>query len=368
MSDFNVEIKNYQILGLAKLSFPEGLTVIVGNSNNGKTSIFRAIESLIYNKSGNSFVKSGEKYTAVAVKEGSNVVIWKKDVDSVGLYRVNGKTFNKVGRGQLPEVASALGMSEIDVNGEKVRINFLRQMEYPFLLDKNPTQLFEFLSMSNDGNRLNEIFGRMRSDLKVTNSDIDRTVGQIDSYKEIVAREKVILQNYSGIDKLADSVLSYDGEFNSYDELVDEYNRLKGMRDKLLSLRDSVRSLKDKKLDLDKSFSPLESLVSDYSSMVSSYKSLALSKSSLVKIKSSVSNLKSSVASYESVLSSISIDDIKSSVVSYSSLVSDYSSITRMHSDISTLSSTLSSLSSSKASVEKELSVFKVCPLCGHLL
>ena len=41
-----VQIKNYQIIKDANLEFIPGLNVIIGPSNNGKTSILKAIKAL----------------------------------------------------------------------------------------------------------------------------------------------------------------------------------------------------------------------------------------------------------------------------------------------------------------------------------
>ena len=47
-----VKIKDYQVIKDIDLDFDKGLTAIVGTSNNGKSSILRAIEGAIFNKIG----------------------------------------------------------------------------------------------------------------------------------------------------------------------------------------------------------------------------------------------------------------------------------------------------------------------------
>ena len=61
MSDkFVVTVKDFQSIHSANLDFPTGLTIITGKTNGGKTAIFRAIDSALFNK-GDDYMISGVK-------------------------------------------------------------------------------------------------------------------------------------------------------------------------------------------------------------------------------------------------------------------------------------------------------------------
>ncbi len=60
MNNMDISIKNYQIISKAELSFIPGLNVIVGPSNNGKSSILKGIKALLYTVPGTSPIKQGE--------------------------------------------------------------------------------------------------------------------------------------------------------------------------------------------------------------------------------------------------------------------------------------------------------------------
>ena len=51
MENFNVNLHNFQSISDANLEFVEGLNLIVGQSNSGKTAILRAINSVVDNPS-----------------------------------------------------------------------------------------------------------------------------------------------------------------------------------------------------------------------------------------------------------------------------------------------------------------------------
>ena len=54
-----VSIRDFQIIKKASLTFKPGLTAIIGQSNNGKSAIFRAIKSCVYNEPGATSIRNG---------------------------------------------------------------------------------------------------------------------------------------------------------------------------------------------------------------------------------------------------------------------------------------------------------------------
>lgn len=364
MSKFSVQVQNYQIIEHARLDFENGLNIIVGPSNNGKTAILRAIESAIYNKAGNSFIRHGTEATAVGIKVEDHTVVWRKSADA-GMYKVDGQSYNKIGRGQLIEVADALHMSEIEVNSDKVRINFLKQMEYPFLLDKNPSQLFEFLSMSNDSDKLASIFYSMRSDLRTTNSSIDNTIGQIDTYKSVIQRDEITLKNYKGIDQLTDKILSYDTKVNQYTNLVELIRSIGEKRRTLLESRDKILSLRKLKTDSDSIMTRLDQSVPNLEPLSKAIQSLTEKKRILIEQRNKVLALRKQLADTESVLEQIPVEKIQSLQTLIQSLNQSLATLEGKRSVLSAKASNIESLKSQLDSVTESLSSFKSCPLCG---
>jgi len=235
---FRLRIKNFQIIKRADMTFKPGLNVIVGPTNNGKSAIFRAIEAAIFNKSTDNVITSGERAAAVGVEYNGHSVIWQRDSgrkDFKVTYMIDGQTLTKVGRGLLDEVESALGISEIELLRSKEKINFIKQMSYPFLLDRTPAQLFEFLSLSAEEENLNQILNIMKQDsrsmsesMQVLNGAVD--VIKINKFKEKDRYERgkefISSGEYDWIIKEADRL----GKVEDAEKLL---NRVKGDRDSI---------------------------------------------------------------------------------------------------------------------------------------
>ena len=72
------QIKDFQIVKKASLEFIPGLNVIVGPSNNGKTSILKAIKAAIYTIPGATPIRSGQTSYAVGLNYNGHTVILQK--------------------------------------------------------------------------------------------------------------------------------------------------------------------------------------------------------------------------------------------------------------------------------------------------
>lgn len=368
MSDLSVQIKNFQIIENARLKFSNGLNIIVGPSNNGKSAIIRAIEALVYNKPGNSFIRNGTDYTAVAVlTEDGRKVIFKKSANA-GEYIIDGQSFNKIGRGQLDEVADALNMREINVNDDKVRINFLKQMEYPFLLDKNPTQLFNFLAMSNDTSKLAEVFTKMRSDLKSANTEVTELIGRIDGLNEIITRDTKLLENYKDIDTIVNHILGLDSKVNNLNNTQQEVISIENKYTKLQELKSVIIRLRGIVAIAKTSLDGLDTRIKAFDDFKSKVSLLLNQRAELLLKKERFSSLKNDLKSLTETLSSLDLTLINKKKVDISELKTSISSLESRRSVLSSKESAISLLKTSLNEVQQELSQFKVCPLCGQSL
>jgi DNA repair exonuclease SbcCD ATPase subunit len=126
---FVVTVKDFQSIHSANLDFPTGLTIITGKTNGGKTAIFRAIDSALFNKGDDSMISAGKRYSGVSIDNGKHKMMFMRD--SVGknektAYQFDGGTVQKkVGRNQLPEVSENFNIRDVRMqNGTKMKINF----------------------------------------------------------------------------------------------------------------------------------------------------------------------------------------------------------------------------------------------------
>lgn len=177
-----VDIKNFQILRDASLEI-EGITCIVGDTNEGKSALIRAIESAMFNAPGNEFITHGARTTRVVLSFDEEESLPSLELDwqkgQTAVYNINGKMFTRLGK-KTPEDIALMGIKEFEVRGEQARIMFWRQLESPFLVHETPSYIFEFVSKILEEQKLLPISKQMASDMR--------------SLKEVLIKSQALLE------------------------------------------------------------------------------------------------------------------------------------------------------------------------------
>ncbi|MBO7614990.1 MAG: AAA family ATPase [Bacilli bacterium] len=239
-NEFNVSIKDFQIIKSASLTFLPGLNCIIGQSNNGKSAILKATKSAIYNKPGTTSVRSGCNAYAVGIKANGHTIIFQKG--SASSYKVDGTVLGKIGRTQLEEVAKALNIRELNLNGSNEEINFLDQMEKPFLLDRSETDLFRFIVDSGKDANITSALKTITQDRQQITRDITSTEGRLELLDSQISQQELELKNA-------------DTELAIYQRIIDlgpTVSRNKDMKDLCSIMVDLNNSKKVLSSDLDK--------------------------------------------------------------------------------------------------------------------
>lgn len=189
----NLSVKDFQIIKNANLSFLPGLNCIIGQSNNGKSALMRAAKACIYNEPGTTSVRLGCNNFAVGLQMNGHTVILQKGSNSI--YKVDNEVYGKIGRTQLDEVANALGIKQLNINGSNEEINFWDQMEKPFLLDRSETELFRFIVDSGKDNNVTTALKSITQDRQQLSRDITVTEGKIQAIEDTIKRQEEELKN-----------------------------------------------------------------------------------------------------------------------------------------------------------------------------
>ena len=136
-----VALRNFQIHEQTNLEFTEGMNVIAGSSDNGKSSIIRAIRWVVMNRpTGFAFHKHGAKQdTAVVIKFSDEECITRdKGEKSSGGYHYKGNVFAALRTDVPPEIQRALNLSDINIQS---------QHDPYFLLQDSPGEVAKKLNV-----------------------------------------------------------------------------------------------------------------------------------------------------------------------------------------------------------------------------
>lgn len=145
-----VILDNFQSHKHTEVEFNDGLNIIVGESNNGKTSILRAIMWAIDNQPlGTDFIMAGEDECCVRIIYDDGTFIERgRTLKDTGFYKVgfideNGNLVHQMYRGftnAVPvEVANVHQMPKVNITKDiETHLNVLSQLDGPFLLTESP--------------------------------------------------------------------------------------------------------------------------------------------------------------------------------------------------------------------------------------
>lgn len=353
--NMKVKIRDYRIIANMELEFFPGLNILQGPSNSGKSSVVGAIKSCIYNIPGTTNVRHGQNDYYVGIQYRGHEVLYKKG-KSGNTYVVDNEQYTKTGVNQLPVVGNALGIQDVILGDEKIKINFWNQMSYPFLLDKTPGQLFKFIADSGEDEGLTSAQKSMVKDRQSTAVQYTLTEGKLQAEKDRIKSMEEDVKSAEEELKVCETIISLDSEINNLNNITNINNKIKQLNKSKSEKNIILNNIKVNERVVEE-VNNLENeinLLVKYQSIFNKYQSLTLKKSELGSILKEIPQVDISLLERE--LAELS---------SLGGIKSRFDSLTNVR---KTKQSGISQLQVDITDVETKLKEFKVCPLCGSSL
>lgn len=178
----SLHLHNFQSHKESHLDFSDGINVIIGTSDSGKTAVLRGLNWLVNNRpTGDGFVRNGCAKAEVICNTEMDCIIRSKS-KSENTYMINSKELKAFGTDVPEVVGKALNFSELNIQ---------YQLDSPFLLSE---------SSGEAGRILNKV-------VKIDN--IDKSLQRIESRKRKARQEEEFLaqeitKQESGLEKYKD--------------------------------------------------------------------------------------------------------------------------------------------------------------------
>lgn len=253
-NSFKIKIKNYQSLRDVDIELEEGLNIIIGDTNEGKSAIIRAVRDAIFNNGDDTKVRVGHKQLGVSLDNGKHKMIFirtNQGKNNKTKYQFDGgNVITKVGRTQLEEVAKMFNIKEVRMaNNVKVKLNFWFQGERPFLTDKTSGQLYEFMSLSSSDKYI-KVLKEMKADIKGLSAKINTLSASIDTLKQINNEKKEFLDKNKGFDEVYKKAIKINAQVKEFNKLEEKINRLNDLKAKLVVKQKALNKVRDKLKDI----------------------------------------------------------------------------------------------------------------------
>jgi len=157
------------------LEFVNGVNIIHGETDAGKSCVVRAIKWIFFNEpKGDCIRKEGTKQTSVKVWLSNGNIVERLKSDTVNAYIINEDNKNRydsIGK-QIPtEVRKVLGINPLEVDGEEIILNVANQISLPFLMDKSGTFRNKLFNKLTGADLLDNAMQGLNSDLLHINKE-----------------------------------------------------------------------------------------------------------------------------------------------------------------------------------------------------
>lgn len=241
-------IKDFQSIEEVKLNI-KGFTLLIGESNQGKSATLRALRAAITNRFRSGQVRNGEQQAEVGIKfsDGEPILRVVKPEGGSATMKLGSSVFSKLGRTVPKEVADVCNMECIGDDG--YNLNFHEQFESPMLLEFSQAKVMELLSDSEGLRDLNICKGGLldkRSENKGAFVSLDAILSRLKNDQD---RLDSVLVRYGGVyDELCAVELEYGGicsELECIQGLSECIKEDVGYVDRIAALRAIIEHLED---------------------------------------------------------------------------------------------------------------------------
>lgn len=216
-------VRNFQSLSLAELEV-EGLTVVIGPSDIGKSALIRAVSAAFFGLAGDDFIRHGSTETTVEVigapkvNGGTIDVTWSKG-KGINKFVIDGHTYDKVGR-ETPVHIQAAGYKDIVINDEDIRPQVADQFfdGNLFLLKRSGSFVHDVIAQASrlsillraDKNCSTDL-KRQRAEQRIRQSDLEiakERLEKMSPIKEFHSRIQAIKAKFTSLKQLSSRLTS----------------------------------------------------------------------------------------------------------------------------------------------------------------
>lgn len=221
-----VILRNFESHENTEIEFTNGLNLVIGQSNQGKSSIVRAIAMVVANRFDKDCVRTGCDFCSVTLETDRGCVTAERGEDinrwTVQKKGDKPKFYKNIGTGTPPEALEILGMGE-RVHGDMRELpNIMFQLEKHYMLseiDGKKATANQIARMMDDAigiGGMEELIKDMAMDLLEVKKSINSTSSEISELKSRILDESI----YSDYSSMVDGMKGCMKRAADYEELL----------------------------------------------------------------------------------------------------------------------------------------------------
>lgn len=238
----NLILKNFQQWKTGNITFTKGLNILVGNTECGKSTLFRAISSILTGKMPEDYIRKGCKEVEVKINFDDNTYFKRFRNKKDNIADANGLVFERVGK-EIPfEYFKSLGNTSISFGNKELSLCLYSQFEPHFFITLSDYDKSKLIGTICGIDIVDKLIDNINKDIRKDNLEIKILTEQTNTKKN-----ELELKN--------NSLVSLTNKVNNLkiivDSLKDTYktlNTLLNLRNKSVLLENDINIYKAKEI------------------------------------------------------------------------------------------------------------------------
>ncbi|MGE5611133.1 MAG: AAA family ATPase [Bacillota bacterium] len=230
-----ITLENFMSHAHTVIDLADGLTVLVGPNNCGKSAVIEALRTVCTNLPAEMLVRHGQREARITIETDDNhTIVWRRKGPTVS-YIIDGREVHRL-KGSVPDdLHDVLRLPKVTTpQGDTFDIHFALQKSPMFLIDESGSKAAGFFSTSSDAEKLMQMQQRHREKVRNAKARHKDLTGEVE-------RLAAQLQALSPVDELSSRVEQTEQEYAA----VVEDNQQIAQLTKLLRELDGQIAIRD---------------------------------------------------------------------------------------------------------------------------
>lgn len=234
-----IELTNFMSHAHTVIEPADGLTVLVGPNNCGKSAVVAALQILCHNENSTYVTRHHERECAVRIEtDDGHVVEWRRK--NSPRYTIDGEEFDRLGRSGVPDrLHAVLRLPKVVAEGnQEFDVHFGEQKSPVFLLDKPGSHAAQFFASSSDAASLVEM--QKRHQQKMADARRERT--RLQTQDEKLRSDLAVLSVTEEISLKVEQAEAQHNELTKFTAIINQLSRDAQSLEQAVTLHDRCQA------------------------------------------------------------------------------------------------------------------------------
>lgn len=347
-------LTNFQQWKKGEICFQPGLNIIIGDTESGKSTLFRAINSVLTGKMPEDYIRKGTKGCEVEIKFGDNTVFKRSRTKKDNIANANGIIFERVGK-EIPfEYFNKLGKTSIEFGSKELSLCSYSQFEPHFFITLSDYDKSKLIGTICGIDIVDKLMDLINKDIRTNNTNIKFLEQQINEQQ---AEKEAKIPEFEAVDKKMAEMTKFYDEIKTKFDLVENLFTIK---QQLSDLNNQLNITNKEKANINFKINNFDISIVELLSIIQNYRyNLQIFNTVEKRIKDDISKLK--IDSIDNKKSSLleNLSSLKYKLNLYNKSIEEINYYKKQTDEA------LFALTNQKKNLLKD---YDKCPLCGGIL